>query len=93
MFCVYILQSMKDGKFYVGYTDNLKKRLRKHNEGKVFSTKSRRPLCCIYVEICLNAKDAKQREKYLKTGVGKRFLKQRLSYHLKGQRFSSTENT
>jgi putative endonuclease len=81
MFYVYVLQSKKDGKLYTGFTSDLKKRLLKHNFGKVFSTKNRRPLLCIYVEICLNEKDAKIREKYLKSGTGKRYLKQRLYYY------------
>ena len=78
MFYVYVLQSKKDDDLYVGFTNDIKKRLFKHNSGKVFSTKLRRPLKLIYTEICLNKKDATQREKYFKTGVGKRFIKQRL---------------
>ena len=85
MFYVYVLKSMKDDNLYTGFTDNLRKRLIKHNAGKVFSTKSRRPLRCIYTEVCLNDEDAKAREKYLKTGIGKRFLKQRLYYYFQGQ--------
>lgn len=93
MFYVYVLQSKKDGKLYTGFTDNLHKRLLKHNAGKVFSTKSRRPLRCIYAEICANKDDARQRERYLKTGIGKRYIKQRLSHYFKGQRPLFTENT
>ncbi|KKU10877.1 MAG: hypothetical protein UX65_C0006G0031 [Parcubacteria group bacterium GW2011_GWB1_46_8] len=89
MFYVYVLQSEKDGEFYSGFTNNLHKRLLKHNTGKVFSTKSRRPLKCIYTEICLDKQDALQREKYLKTGMGKRFIKQRLQRYLN----KITENT
>jgi putative endonuclease len=92
MFYVHVLQSKKDGKLYTGFTDNLQKRLRKHNAGKVFSTKSRRHLGCIYVEICLNAEGAKKREKYLKTGMGKRFIRQRLYSYFKGFN-QTTENT
>jgi len=83
MFYVYILQSLKDGELYIGFTNNIRKRLLKHNLGKVFSTKSRRPMKLIYLEICLNKYDAKQREKYLKTGVGKRFIKSRLKHYFK----------
>ncbi|MEK9201854.1 MAG: GIY-YIG nuclease family protein [Patescibacteria group bacterium] len=89
MFYVYILQSLKDKELYTGYTNNLRKRLLKHTTGKVFSTKSRRPLQCMYVETCLHEYDAKQREKYLKTAVGKRFIKYRLKHYFK----SLTENT
>jgi len=79
---VYVLLSLRDSLFYVGYTDNLQKRIQEHNQGKVFSTKSRRPLKIIYFEACFDEKDAKQREKYFKTGIGKRFLRQRLRNYL-----------
>ncbi len=82
MFYVYILESAKDNEFYTGFTNNLKKRLLKHNSGKIFSTKLRRPLKLVYCEVCLSEKDARQREKYLKTGIGHRFVKQRLYYYL-----------
>jgi len=81
MFYVYILQSKKDDDLYVGFTNDIKRRLFKHNSGKVFSTKARRPFKLIYAEICLEEKDARQREKYFKTGVGKRFIKQRLTHY------------
>jgi putative endonuclease len=81
MFFVYILQSKKDKELYIGFTNNLEKRLLKHNLGKVFSTRKRRPLKIIYIEICTEERDARQREKYFKTGVGKRFIKQRLKYY------------
>ena len=86
MFYVYILQSLKDNNLYSGFTNNLKRRLLKHNAGKVFSTKSRRPLKLIYCEICLNEHDAKQREKYFKTGAGKKFLNHRLASYFQGLR-------
>ncbi len=85
MFYVYILQSLKDGKLYTGFAEDLRKRILKHNLGKVFSTKSRRPLRLIYLEVCLHKEDAKQREKYLKTGIGKRFIKDRLKHYFKGR--------
>ena len=75
---VYVLLSEKDGKFYTGYTDNLSKRLKLHNSGKVTSTKNRVPLKLIYYEGCLNQQDATRREKYLKSGNGKVYLKNRL---------------
>jgi putative endonuclease len=84
MFYVYILLSPKDGSLYTGFTNDLKKRLVKHNSGRVFSTKSRRPLKLIYCEVCLNEQDAKQREKYFKTGIGKRFIKYRLKNYFQG---------
>ncbi len=77
-FYVYVLLSKKDGEFYTGYTDNLSKRLELHNSGKVTSTKNRMPLKLIYYEGCLNQQDATRREKYLKSGNGKIYLKNRL---------------
>ena len=73
-FCTYILMSLKDGGHYIGYINNLKKRLEEHNAGKNVSTKPRRPLKLIYFEACLNEEDAKQREKYLKNTIGRRYL-------------------
>jgi putative endonuclease len=83
MFYVYVLQSKKDWSLYTGLTDNLRKRLIKHNSGKVFSTKHHMPLQWIYIEICRNREDAKKRERYLKTGPGKRYLKYRLRHYFK----------
>jgi putative endonuclease len=59
---VYVLLSEKDNQFYTGYTFNLKERMLSHNEGKVESTKNRRPLKLIYFEGCLNQQDATRRE-------------------------------
>jgi putative endonuclease len=73
---------MKDGKFYTGYTFDLRKRFNEHNSNKVFSTKNRGPFRLIYYEACINEDDAKAREKYLKSGMGKRYLKNRLKRFL-----------
>ena len=77
-FWVYILKSLKDGNNYIGYTENLKRRLEEHRRGYNFSTKFRMPFKTIYLEGCLNQEDALQRERYLKTTAGRRFLAQRL---------------
>ncbi len=76
---VYVLESLKDGERYIGYTSNLKKRLEEHKKGLSFSTKFRLPFKLIYFEGCLNSEDAKRREDYLKTTQGRRFLGLRLS--------------
>ena len=81
-FYTYVLQSKKDGQNYIGYTNNLRRRLEEHAGGKNFSTKPRRPLHLVYFEACLNEDDAKQREKYLKGTIGRRFLSRRL-YHFR----------
>jgi len=75
---VYVLQSKTDKGFYIGFTKNLKSRLKQHNTRKNFSTKTRIPLQYVYVEACLSKYDAKRRERYLKTTQGGRFLKLRL---------------
>lgn len=80
---VYVLLSAKDGKFYIGYTTDLKRRFYQHNAKKNFSTKGRIPFSLIYAEACLNKEDANRRESYLKTSQGRRFLKLRLRKFLK----------
>ena len=70
MYFTYVLQSKKDGKFYVGFTKNLRNRITLHDSGKVRATSGRRPLSLIYYEACLSEVDAVQREQYLKTGYG-----------------------
>lgn len=86
-FYVYILESLSDGKRYIGYTSNLKRRLEEHNKGKTFSTKFRLPFKLIYFEGCLNSLDAKRREKYLKTSQGRKFLGLRLIEHKRASAF------
>lgn len=81
-FYVYILLSKKDGKLYTGFTNNIKRRIKEHNKGYVISTKDRRPFELIYCEVCKDKNDALAREKYLKSGMGKRFLKNRLKFYL-----------
>ena len=82
MHYVYTLLSEKDGYFYAGSTNDLKRRFEEHNTGGVNSTKNRIPLKLIYYEACINEEDARQRERYLKTGMGKRYLKNRLKKYL-----------
>ncbi len=81
MFYVYVLISDKDGLFYTGSTNDLKRRLSEHSDGKVESTKKRRPLRPIYYEASINEADARAREKYLKSGMGKRYINNRLKHH------------
>lgn len=80
MYYVYVLKSEKDGNWYTGYTDNLQKRINEHSLGLNTSTKDRRPFKLIYYEASINEKDAKAREKYLKSGMGKRYLKNRMRF-------------
>jgi len=78
MYYVYVIQSKKDKQFYTGFTRDLQNRIQGHNAGGVSSTKGRGPFELIYYEACLNEQDALAREKYLKSGMGKRYLKNRL---------------
>ena len=78
MFYTYVLKSCSDDKLYIGFTSDLKQRFKAHNEGLVFATKSRIPFEIVYYEACLNKEKAVQREKYFKTGFGRKFLKTRI---------------
>ena len=85
MYYVYLLKSLKDKKLYIGYSNDLKKRLEKHREGKVKSTKYRRPLVLVYYEAYKSEEDAKEREKQLKH-FGKSYsqLKRKIRKSIKG---------
>lgn len=82
MFTVYILESLRDQGWYIGYTSNLKNRLLYHNKGKCVSTKKRAPFKIIYFEVYLHKLDALGREKFLKSGAGRTFLKKQLKHYL-----------
>ncbi len=76
MHYVYVLLSLKDNKFYIGYSSDLKRRLKEHETGGSNSTKKRLPFKLVYYEAHTNKEDAKRREKYFKTSKGKSSLKQ-----------------
>ena len=82
MFYVYILRSNSDDGLYIGFTTDLRRRLREHQEGKSFATSYRGPWCLIYYEAYLEEQDALGREKFLKSGGGRRFLKAQLKHYL-----------
>jgi len=71
MYYVYILLSKKDNDFYIGFTEDLKQRIKRHKNAQVFATKSRLPIILIFYEAYLNKYDALRREKYLKSTKGK----------------------
>ncbi|WP_441000268.1 GIY-YIG nuclease family protein [Fodinibius sp. SL11] len=79
---VYILYSLEDKNWYTGFTADLKARLKEHKAGQSKSTRYRRPLKLIYFEGCLHKGDALDREKYLKSGMGKRYVRNRLKRSL-----------
>ncbi len=82
MFYIYILRNRKN-KLYIGFTTDLKERLKKHNFGSVKSTKPYRPWKLIFYEAYISKKDAKRREKYLKTAKGRTTIKTMLAETLK----------
>lgn len=82
MYYVYLLQSDKDGGWYIGYTSDLKRRLQEHNRGDNVSTSYRGELVLIYYEAYLDKFDAVGRERFLKSGSGRRFLKKQLKNYL-----------
>ncbi len=79
---VYVIQSKKNSMWYTGLAVDLRKRFKEHNQNKSTYTKNRGPFELIYYESCKNITDARSREKYLKSGMGKRYLKNRLKRFL-----------
>jgi len=78
MYYVYILKSSKSGKYYFGYTKNLKGRIKEHKGGKSKYTKGHLPLKLVYYCAFENKKLAIDFERYLKSGSGKAFAYKRL---------------
>jgi putative endonuclease len=74
-FFVYAISSAAKQQIYIGFSKDVNKRLKEHNNGLNFSTKPYRPWELIYFEAHTNELDARRREKYLKTTQGKRALK------------------
>jgi len=83
MHYVYVLHSLKDNQFYIGCKKDLQRRVREHNNGRVESTKLRKPLELIFYEAFTNQSDAFAREKWFKTGWGRTHMSKMLSNTLK----------
>jgi putative endonuclease len=75
MYFVYVLRSLKNGKLYKGQTNDLEDRLHRHFSGQSISTKSLLPLVLIFVQVCDTRSEAVLLEKFLKTGIGREFIK------------------
>ena len=90
MFYVYLLHSARDDGFYIGFSTDLKRRLSEHTRGASFATKSRGPWKLIYYEAYIEQPDALGRERYLKSGAGRRFLRAQLASYLKKNPIRST---
>jgi putative endonuclease len=82
MFYVYVLESLKDEKFYTGFTEDIKRRIDEHNSGENISTARRRPLKLVYYEAFCDKNDALRRERYFKSTKGKTTLRQMLRNYL-----------
>jgi putative endonuclease len=72
---VYALRSLKDRNLYIGISRTPEKRVEIHNKGKTDSTKDRRPFVLIHKESCNSLKEAREKEKYYKSGFGREVLK------------------
>jgi putative endonuclease len=82
MFYVYVLRSESDAGLYIGFTTDLRRRLREHKAGEAFATSYRGPWRLVYYEAYLEEEDALGREQYLKSGGGRRFLVKQLKHYL-----------
>lgn len=79
---VYVLMSDADGRWYTGFTADLRRRLAEHRAGRSPATRYRRPWRLIYYEASPDIEDAQARERYLKSGMGKRYVRNRLKHFL-----------
>jgi putative endonuclease len=84
MFFVYILKSLKDHRFYIGQTNNLEDRVRRHNEGRVVATKGRRPLILVRSEEFESRSEAVRRERELKSFKGNSRFRELVDAESKG---------
>lgn len=87
MHYVYVLESETSGKWYIGFTDDLRARLKRHNEHGNVSTAHRGPWRLIYYEAYIVREDALGREKFLKSGSGWKFLKKQVWHYI--ERYAS----
>ena len=82
MHYVYVLRSLRDGGFYIGYSTDLRRRTAEHVTAASFATSFRGPWKLIYYEAYLERDDGLGRERYLKSGSGRRFLKAQVRHYL-----------
>lgn len=84
MYYTYLLENQNDKSWYIGYTSDLKKRIFKHKNGSGAETTKRKiGWTLIYYEAYLNKKDAEGRERFLKSGSGRKFIKNQIKNYLK----------
>lgn len=75
MYYVYVLKSLSRNYIYVGMTSNVEDRVNQHQLGSERTTKPYRPFVLVYTEMCSTRIEARKRERYLKSGVGKEWIK------------------
>ena len=84
MYFVYVLKSDNNWRFYVGMTEDVERRVKEHNSGKTKSTKGYKPWIFFFKEEYKTRLEARNREKYLKSGIGKEFIKDKWSHSSTG---------
>lgn len=82
MYYVYAIYDKFSDRFYIGYTNDLRKRIIEHKSKQNFTTKRMLSQKLAYYEACVSKKDAQKREKQLKTGFGRGYLRKRLEDYL-----------
>lgn len=85
MWYVYVLESQHDKRLYTGVTNDLNRRLQEHQNGHTQTTSRMQKIEIVYYEACINKLDAAAREKQLKTGFGRGYIKRRLENYLMGR--------
>jgi len=76
MYYVYILKSLRKKVFYKGFTDDLDRRLCEHKNGLCQTTKNLIPFELVFVQICETRDEARNLEKYLKSGSGREIIRE-----------------
>ena len=84
MFYFYVLQFKNNKKFYYGFTGNLKRRIQEHKSSKSMFTSRNGQFDLIFYEAYISEKDAREAEKYFKTGHGREVLKSKLKNYIGG---------
>ena len=76
---VYVLYSPSSRRFYTGMTQDFERRIQEHNNGKTKSTKGFRPWKLVYSEVAEDRVSARNRESFLKSGIGREWIRKRLN--------------
>ena len=78
MYFTYVLKSKIDGNLYYGFTQSIEQRLIQHNNGEVRSTRKRAPLELIYFEVSSSLIEARKKERYFKSGFGRKYIQNKI---------------